>query len=87
MIVLLRTSLDLNMLLNSSLHPIWQSQRNFVLNAIQRSMQKNLNQPCAETYDRCSRERLYCASGYGLIQCVKALMSFEDEVCSTRFRF
>jgi len=26
------------------------------------------------------RERLYCATGYGLIQFVKALMSYEDEV-------
>ena len=26
------------------------------------------------------RERLYFASGYGLIQCVKGLMSYEDEV-------
>ncbi|THG92650.1 hypothetical protein EW145_g8638, partial [Phellinidium pouzarii] len=26
-----------------------------------------------------ARERLYFASGYGLIQCVKALMSYEDE--------
>lgn len=27
------------------------------------------------------KERLYYASGYGLIQTVKALMSYEDEVC------
>lgn len=26
------------------------------------------------------RERLYFATGFGLIQCVKGLMSFEDEV-------
>ena len=26
------------------------------------------------------RQRLYFAAGYGLIQCVKALMSYEDEV-------
>ena len=26
------------------------------------------------------KERLYFATGYGLIQCVKALMSYEDEV-------
>jgi len=26
------------------------------------------------------QERLYFASGYGMIQCVKALMSYEDEV-------
>lgn len=26
------------------------------------------------------RERLYFATGYGLIQCVKGLMSYEDEV-------
>ena len=26
------------------------------------------------------RERLYFATGYGLIQCVKALMSYDDEV-------
>lgn len=29
-----------------------------------------------------SRERLYFATGYGLIQCVKGLMSFEDKVRS-----
>ena len=29
--------------------------------------------------DNC-RERLYVATGFGLIQCVKGLMSFEDEV-------
>ena len=29
------------------------------------------------------RERLYFAAGFGLIQCVKALMSYEDDV---RFR-
>lgn len=29
------------------------------------------------------RERLYTGSGYGLIECVKALMSYEDEVSST----
>ena len=29
------------------------------------------------------RERLYFASGYGLIQCVKGLMSYEDEVRSS----
>lgn len=28
------------------------------------------------------RERLYTGSGYGLIECVKALMSYEDEVSS-----
>lgn len=28
------------------------------------------------------RERLYFATGYGLIQCVKGLMSYEDEVCT-----
>ena len=28
----------------------------------------------------CPRERLYFATGSGLIQCVKALMSFEDDV-------
>jgi len=27
-----------------------------------------------------SKERLYFASGFGLIQCVKGLMSYEDEV-------
>lgn len=27
------------------------------------------------------RQRLYCASGYGLIQAIKAIMSYEDEVC------
>ena len=27
------------------------------------------------------RERLYCALGYGLIQAIKAVMSYEDEVC------
>lgn len=26
------------------------------------------------------RERLYFATGYGLIQCVKAMMSYENEV-------
>ena len=26
------------------------------------------------------RERLYFATGFGLIQCVKALMSYEDDV-------
>lgn len=26
------------------------------------------------------RERLYFATGYGLIQCVKALMSYDDNV-------
>lgn len=26
------------------------------------------------------RERVYVATGFGLIQCVKGLMSFEDEV-------
>ena len=30
------------------------------------------------------RERLYFATGYGLIQVVKGLMSFEDEVSSLR---
>lgn len=29
------------------------------------------------------RERLYFATGYGLIQCVKGLMSFEDKVRGT----
>lgn len=29
------------------------------------------------------RERLYFATGYGLIQCVKALMSYDDQVCLT----
>ena len=29
---------------------------------------------------RSSRQRLYFATGYGLIQCVKALMSYADEV-------
>ena len=29
----------------------------------------------------CFRERLYFATGYGLIQCVKALMSYDDNVC------
>jgi hypothetical protein len=33
----------------------------------------------AETGAR-RRERLYFATGFGLIQCVKALMSFEDDV-------
>jgi hypothetical protein len=33
----------------------------------------------AETGAR-HRERLYFATGFGLIQCVKALMSFEDDV-------
>lgn len=31
------------------------------------------------------RERLYTGSGYGLIECVKALMSYEDEVSSNYF--
>ena len=31
------------------------------------------------------RERLYFASGYGLIQCVKALMSYEDQVSLVPF--
>jgi hypothetical protein len=26
------------------------------------------------------RERMYFATGFGLIQCVKALMSYEDDV-------
>lgn len=30
------------------------------------------------------RERLYFAAGFGLIQCVKALMSYEDDVRSSR---
>lgn len=29
---------------------------------------------------RAYRERLYYSAGFSLIQCVKALMSFEDEV-------
>lgn len=31
------------------------------------------------------KERLYFASGYGLIQCVKALMSYEDDVSFLSF--
>ena len=30
------------------------------------------------------RERLYFATGYGLIQCVKSLMSYADEVRVSR---
>lgn len=37
---------------------------------------------CEEYLDKCDpkKERLYCATGFGLIQTVKALMSFEDNV-------
>ncbi len=42
-------------------------------NYMLRGMEANLRWYC--------RERLYFATGYGLIQCVKGLMSFEDEVC------
>lgn len=34
----------------------------------------------AEKLARGRRERMYFATGFGLIQCVKALMSFEDDV-------
>ena len=34
-----------------------------------------------ELEDKGHMERLYFATGYGLIQCVKGLMSFEDDVC------
>lgn len=33
-----------------------------------------------ELEDKGHMERLYFATGYGLIQCVKGLMSFEDDV-------
>ena len=34
-----------------------------------------------ELEDKGHMERLYFASGYGMIQSVKALMSYEDDVC------
>ncbi len=33
------------------------------------------------------KERLYFATGYGLIQCVKGLMSYEDDVSSAPLFF
>lgn len=36
-----------------------------------------------ELEDKGHMERLYFAAGYGMIQSVKGLMSYEDDVCFT----
>ena len=47
----------------------------------ERMKDKKAKQSETELEDKGHMERLYFATGYGLIQCVKGLMSFEDEVC------
>lgn len=40
----------------------------------------NFKPLCGDVSYACNRERLYFATGYGLIQCVKALLSYDDKV-------
>lgn len=46
----------------------------------ERIKDKKANKSETELEDKGHMERLYFATGYGLIQCVKGLMSFEDDV-------
>ena len=43
-------------------------------------MRRDIPSPVCTGTETGPRERLYFATGFGLIQCVKALMSYEDDV-------
>ena len=65
------------MLCISFWHRRWWSLRSSAKSVIQTGTLFTLNPDLSSSS---VREHLYFATGYGLIQCFKGLMSFEDEV-------